>query len=300
VVRLLSQSFIGGKVTTEAFAVNKTRQSRKEYIMIEQQLLLTAVGPQLHSFVQDQDFNSSWTSLDKQAFSSQFNNLTAKMPAYNAFHTRERRLWSLKLATGSVPADLETAFQQSVPAGIQAYRDAFGSAANCLQIIEKSGFGNVLERHSGDFTRYLADEQHPFGAIVIHHFRHMGCSTPMIQEFQNNFRSTNFDFINLVGKGHFSNLGPALQQGMDAQVEILQYTQKNGLTYLRGHCGPPAWAVAVSEVLAWFGISISAWAVVAVIATLVATIILICTLHILPSNIQSLCDEIKLDLSLNF
>ena len=66
---------------------------------------------------------------------------------------------------------------------------------------------------------------------------------------------------------------------------------QTSVNYLRGN-GPPAWAVWVSEILGYIGIGISAWAVVAVIAGLVVTIVLVCAAHILPDSLQNLCDRL--------
>lgn len=274
--------------------------AEKEGIQMDEQLFINSITPEILEFANDPDFSTSWQKLDMKNLSNEFNAYTAKMPAYNAFHTRERRLWTLKLSRGNIAPDLEEGFRQSIPEGIQAYKDAFEPVANCLSIIEQSGLGNVLSRQSSNFTKFLSDAQHPLTQVVTNHFQQMGCSGAMIDEFNNEFATINYNFIPILADGRFSNVADNLQKGIAAQIEILQYTQENGFSYLRGRCGPPKWAVTVSEILAAVGISISAWWVIVIIAVLVAILIAICSARILPATLQAGCNYLSFTLKFSF
>ena len=105
--------------------------------------------------------------------------------------------------------------------------------------------------------------------------------------FKSHYQHVDFDYIGAVTKGDVANVRPLLAQGVNAQVQVLEYTRQHGFDYIRGE-GPPAWAIWVSEILAAVGISISAWVVLAVIAGAAATLVLICAAHILPVWLQDL------------
>jgi hypothetical protein len=250
------------------------------------------IGPELQRVASDPNFAAAWTRLADGEFAQQFTIFNSNLTQYNDFHRRERRMWSVKLGKGAVAPDLEAGLKAAAPAAIQQYTTAFKSLDACLGIIIESELRPLVNGPVGDITRrYLLDETTIFGQTGVGYFRSLGIDTPMLDEFKAHFQSANLDYVGVVAGGDVANMRPMLAAAVQAQVEVLTYTQQHGLDYIRGH-GPPAWAVTVSEILGYVGISISAWAVVAVIAGLLVTVVLVCAAHILPQSLQNLCGSI--------
>lgn len=252
-----------------------------------------ALAAQMRKLVEDHEFEPAWNKLNVDRLASAIDNFSAEIAEYNTFHTRERRLWSVKLGTGKIPSELEDKFKADIPAGIETYRRAFAHVQDAMAAIEESGFHKLLDRHSDDITQLLADERGYLARKLSNYFSKVGCAPTMLTEFQGKFEETNYHFIATVGAGSFSNLPAVMRESVDAQVSILEYTKENGFSYLQGKCGPPGWAVTVSKILAWAGISVSGWVVVVIIVALIAILIGICVSKILPQNIQKYCNAIE-------
>lgn len=253
----------------------------------------------MRKLVEDPGFESAWSKLNMDRLAADIQNFSDEITQYNTFHTRERRLWSLKLGEGKLPPHLEDKFKADIPAGIETYRRAFSHIEDAMRVIEESGFHTLLDRHSDGITQLLADERGYLARRLSSYFGKVGCAPTMLTEFQSKFQDTNYRFIATIGAGSFSNLPTILRESVDAQVNILEYTKENGFSYLQGKCGPPAWAVTVSKILAWAGISVAAWVVVVIIAALIIIVTTICALKILPSNIQQYCRAIGIPIFQN-
>jgi hypothetical protein len=241
-----------------------------------------ALNQDVTAIAQDPDLATAFSKFDFAAFGSEFKNFTQQLMQHNAFHTRETRLWSLKLGTARVAPALEQQLKDSAPQALQNFQAAFLSLGNCADHITNAGLDRVLEKHSDVLTsRYTFDEANPFGQATMSYFRTLGFSTPMIEEFKSSYKATNCEFIKNLGGGKFAQVREVSSKGVEARVEILKYTHENGLAYIRGG-GPPAWAVTVSSILASVGIVISAWVIVAIIVSLIVLLGVLCITHVLP------------------
>lgn len=254
----------------------------------------------LKDLLSDPGFEGALDKLDTTKLSRAFDSFDNHVVRYNGFHRMERRLWSVKLGKGTVPKELETALRNKSSAAKQAFQDAFGAIDTCLETIEQCGLDKVLDRHLTKFTGLLAIPNHPFREAVVGHFVKVGCSQAMVKEFDDSLGTVNYDIVKVVGNGKFSNLRGRLREGVQAQVSILDYTKDHGLDYLRGQCGPPSWAVVVVQVLAYFGISVSAWWVVAAVAVVIALLITLCATGHLPDSILSKCRYLSVKLGFSF
>lgn len=249
------------------------------------------VFPRLTKLVEDEDFAAGWKDFDVEGFVDAANEFSTHITRYNEFHRRERRLWSVKLGKGSIPRELEDSFRATVPHGKEAFVQAFEALDRCLDTVDRSPrFKAALNRHlPGLSRRHLFDAESILGQGADAYFRAIGCSEPMVAEFKSHFRKTGYDFIGVLGGGDVSNLRAVARKGVAAHVEVLDHTHEHGFDYIRGS-GPPAWAIAISNILASVGIAITAWAVVAIVALIIVTVILICAARILPSGLQNACN----------
>jgi hypothetical protein len=255
----------------------------------------------LQTVAQDQEFQAARERLNMETLSNRFNCFSGDIIAYNKFHMRERRLWSVKIGKGEIPEELETAFRESIPSGIENYRRAFNSMESCLCLLEEAGMASVINRHIRTFTEaYLFREETLMGSFLGDAMRELGCSATMIEEFKSVCASTEFDLLRISSERRFEDLRPILSEAVEAQAEILEYTRENGFSYLRGRCNPPAWAITISSILSAAGISIAAWLVVAIVAIVIVIVILICALRILPDILQQGCDFVFTIFSSNF
>ena len=235
------------------------------------------VYPLLNALTSDAVFQAGWQSLDVPAFTQALGSATSHLQQYLSFHTRESRLWAIRIGKGSLPAGLEDGLKQSVPAARDHYVSGFADLGTCLTHVEQSQFKPLVNSHVAALAkRCTFDDSTIFGRTASAYFQRTGFSADQVAEFKRQFAPIGYDFIGILGQGDVSNLRPVSEQGVNAQVEIMNYTQQNGLGYIRGAGGPPAWAVAASEILALFGISIAAWAILAVIAAIAVTLAILC------------------------
>jgi len=252
------------------------------------------------SFASDKRFEDAWKKLDVVGFCTGFNTFCDRVAVYNDFHRMERRLWSLKLGKGKVPEGLETGLRERVPLGRKAYADAFGGIDNCLGALEQAGFDELLDAHLGGFTALLKDQHHPLRAVLQSAFTRLGCSSSMLEEFDRSLSQVDYNPKRIVGTTRPSELRRVLKQSTEAQDKIFQFTQAHGLSYLKGECGPPAWAVTASEVLAYFGFSIGAWVIVAIVAVIITILVVLCATKLLPASILSKCKYLSVTLGFTF
>ncbi len=261
--------------------------------------LSSSLDKEVKAFVGHPAFRTAWQRLDMRGFSEQFNSFSENIKLYNAFHRRERRLWAVKIRSGTVSKEQEEDLKRRAPQAMEQYKAASQAMDRCVSCVVDSGFEEVVDAQLGQFMRHMGNPRHPLSRVAENYFIDIGSSREMISEFRRNYRPFEFDFINRLGRGHFSNLRDLHKEGVDAQLNMLAYTRDHGLRYIRG-CDPPTWAIWVSEILAYAGIGINAWIVAAIIVFLVAIIILICSLNILPSNIQQLCNYAGFTLGLSW
>lgn len=250
---------------------------------------------EIDTLVTDGAFREAVERLDVESLGEHMRRFDRGLKEYNAFHARERRIWAMKLRRGGPAAGVEKhegAFRKDIPKGRKAYRDAFESADAMAEALEGAGFDRVLREHLRPFTEKLSSPSHPLSETVFGYFRERGCTEPMLAEFTSSFRKIDFDFFGHA-EGGLEELRGMSKRGVDAQLEILDYTEENGFSYLRGRCGPPAWAVTASKILAAAGISVSAWVIVAIIVTLLATLVAICVLSSPGSWLRQQCDKLK-------
>lgn len=251
-----------------------------------------ASGPQLDALTNDRAFQTAVEALDLEAASQEFNTFTEKITAYNVLHRRERRLWSLKIGKGGIPPELESQFIKAIPEMRQNYLEAFAAAGNVLDSMSRAKFDTAMERHLTPLTSNFANDKHPFTQVITGYFQQIGCAPEMMDEFRRNFEITDYDLL-AVTKGKFAGLRDLTDEAVQAQVSIMDYTEKEGFSYLRGECGPPSWAVAVAAILASIGISISAWIVILIIVALFAILILICNASTPGSWLRKQCEKVK-------
>lgn len=249
------------------------------------------VEPHIRRLVQDPRFEGAAAELGLSELSGEFQSLTDSITRYNDYHRRERRLWAIKLGKGAVPAEAEAALKREAHSAKGDFRNAFQSADRCIEIVERSGFKPLVNEHIGEIARRFAfDENTVIGEAADLYFRRIGCSTPMIEEFKHHYHPIDYDFIGVLGGGDLSGLREVARAGVEAQEEILDYTEKHGLEYLRGD-GPPAWATTASNILAAAGISIGAWVIVVIVAVIMITLAIICAIFFnsFPPALQAGC-----------
>lgn len=250
------------------------------------------VAPLLNALTSDPGFQAAWQSLDVPAFTRHLETATGHLQQYVSYHQRETRLWAIKVGKGSLPAELEDGLKQSVAPARAHFRNGFAALNSCLDQVERSQFKALVNTHVAAMgKRCTFDEGNIFGRTASGYFQRVGFSADQVAEFKRQYAPIGYDFIGVLGQGNVSNLRQISQQGVDAHVEIMNYTEQHGLDYLRGAGGPPAWAVTASEILALFGIGISAWAILAVIATVAVTLAIICSVfwNSLPGWAQAGC-----------
>jgi len=248
----------------------------------------------LSALANDPGFTSSVSKMKWDVVGKHFTDLTQHLTRYNNYNRRETRLWALKMGTGSIPPDLENKFKATVPEAIDSFQSAFKSLDNCLSSFEQAGMHEVLERHSDSFTsRYALDETNVFGHMTMNYFRHVGFSTPMIDDFTHKFQPTHFEFIKNVSGGKWSNLHTITNQSVEARIEVLKYTQQHGFDYIRGG-SPPDWAIKAVGILgtvigAVIGGITGAWIAVGIVVASQIAVALICADGGLSATI---CDKI--------
>lgn len=251
-----------------------------------------ASGPQIEAISKDRDFQAAFKALDIDAMADAFNTFTQKVTAYNGSHRRERRLWSLKLGRGNLPSDLESEFIKEIPAMRRNYKEAFDEMNKVMDTLSRAKFDKVAEKHLAPLTANLGNDRHPFTQVVTRYFTQIGCAPEMMAEFRRNFEVTQYNLLAVAG-GKFSGLRNLTAEGVKAQMEIMDYTEKEGFKYLRGKCGPPSWAVAISKILASIGISISAWVVVVIVVALLATILIVCNASSEGTWLRKQCEKVN-------
>lgn len=251
-----------------------------------------ATAPQLEALAKDRDFQAAFKAFDVDAAGDAFNAFTRSITAYNAAHRRERRLWSLKIGRGRIPADLESEFVGEIPQMRRNYQEGFAAVNKVIDTLTRAKFDKVVEKHLAPLTANLGNDRHPLTQVVTRYFQQVGCAPEMISEFRRNFEVTGYDLLAPAG-GKFSRLKTLTAEGVKAQTEIMDYTEKEGFNYLRGRCGPPSWAVAVAKILASIGISISAWVVVAIIVVLFATLLIVCNASNPGTWLRTQCEKVN-------
>lgn len=251
-----------------------------------------SLEPEIDALVSDDAFKEAIDQLDLESLEGQLGRFDEHVKEYNAFHARERRIWAMKLRRGDVSAAQakrhEAAFRKEIPTGRKAYQNAFATADEVAESLETAGFDRVLREHLGRFTEKLQNPSHPFSETFFTYFRDRGCTEPMIKEFTSGFGKIDFDFFGHA-EGGLGELRRLSKRGVEAQTEILDYTEEKGFSYLRGRCGPPTWAVTASQILAAAGISVSAWVIVAIIVALLVTLAVICALSAPGSWLRDKC-----------
>jgi hypothetical protein len=248
----------------------------------------------------DPEFATAVKKLDVGRLSKGFNTFDENIPEYNDYHRMERRLWSAKVGRGAVRKDLEDSLKRKVPRGRKAYQNAFGGIEECLATLEDSGLAPVLDRHLPAAMELLGDPHHPLRELLDSHMTEIGCSASMLAEGHQMMGAARYNVVDVVGKGSFSGLRGALREAVEAEVEIMNETEAEGLEYLRGRCGPPAWAVVAAKVLAYFGISVSAWWIVAAVVVVTALLITLCATRLLPASILEYCKYLSIKLKFTF
>jgi hypothetical protein len=235
------------------------------------------VSPLLTALTTDPGFQAGWQSLDVPGFSQQLETATGHLQQYLSYHRRESRLWAIKIGRGGLPAGLEDGLRQSVQPARDHFTSGFAALDACLTRIEQSQFKPLVDTHVAALAkRCTFDTGNIVGRSAAGYFQKVGFSADQVAEFKRQYAPIGCDFIGILAQGDVSNLRPVFQRGVDAQVEVMNYTEQHGLDYIRGAGGPPGWAVAASGILALFGIAISAWAVLAVIAVVAVTLAVLC------------------------
>ncbi len=235
------------------------------------------VGPLLNALTSDPGFQTGWQSLDVPAFAQQLQTASGHLQQYVSYHLRESRLWTIKIGTGSLSPSLEDGLKQATAPARDHITSGFAALDACLTQVEQPQFKPLVNSHIAALAkRCTFDTSTIFGRTASGYFRQLGFSSDQVAEFQRQYAPIGCDFIGVLGRGDVSNLRPVYQQGLNAQVQIMNHTEQNGLDYIRGAGGPPAWAVTASAILALFGIAISAWALLAVIAAVAVTLGLLC------------------------
>jgi hypothetical protein len=258
-----------------------------------------SLQPHLDALVDDERFAVAVGRLDAEALETSFRALHSGIVDYNKFHLQERRMWSAILRRGrpegprAAPIDKQEAeFKKRIPHARKSYLETFATADRMTASLGEAGFEDLLAEHLRPFMATLATPSHPFARVYFDHFRRAGCSEPMIEEFRTSFAKVNFDFF-AVADGGLEEIRQLSKRGVEAQVEILDYTEERGFSYLRGRCGPPEWAILAANILAAAGISISAWVIVAIIVALLALLALICALSAPGTWVRTQCQRLN-------
>lgn len=255
----------------------------------KEQMIYAELSSVAKKIVTDSNFKTAVSKMDFNVFYAQLEHFKTKIKLYNDFHRHERRLWALKIGNKSINA-FEADYKMAIPNAIANYTAAFGSMSVMLDMLEKSNFSKVVNNHFSDLCNLLKDEKSSIQKGLIGFFTDLGCSKEMVAEFKAEFSKIDYDFAGL-SSNDIANLRTITEESVQAQVAILEYSKIHGLNYLRGKCGPPEWAIVVSEILAWAGISVAAWVVVVIIVVLIAALITICVVwyNDLPNEIKNLC-----------
>lgn len=245
---------------------------------------------QLNTIVKDRRFRNGIEKLDVTGLSNEFKKFTEQVTTYNSFHREERKLWAVKIREGKIAPDVDSRFRAKIPKAIEDYRGAFRSMVACLEHVKNAELWEVVkDRIAPIATTDLLDEGKTLGKMVKPYIERIGVDEPMIRQFRTAFGETNHNLVETVAGGEFRRLQSLTEEGVNAQVSILEYSKEHGLDYIKGRCGPPAWAVWVSTILAAAGISISAWVVVIIIVALVAILASICLAVNVAAWIKSAC-----------
>ena len=254
----------------------------------------------VQDLIADPDFAITVAKLDFGALGASFNDFDEHLVKYNNYHRLERRLWSLKLGNGTISPALENSLKAQVHKGRQAFKLAFGGIDRCIENFESAGFGKVLDRHLPRFLPMLGVDHHPLRSLVDGHLSRVGCSPSMLEEGHHSLAGAQYDVLGRLGGGKVKGLRKALAQSVEAQNGLFDYTEKDGLRYLRGRCGPPTWAVVATKVLAYFGLSVSAWWVVAAVTVVVALLVTLCATKALPADVLEKCKYLSIKLKFTF
>lgn len=237
------------------------------------------VGPLVREMTKDVALQAGWKSLDVPAFVQHFGKATDHITAYAGFHQRQERLWAVKIGTGKIAPELEEGLKRSVPAARDHLNQGFAALEECMQVVEGSEFKHIANTHVAALSkRCTFDEGNVFGRTASGYFQRLGFSAAHVAEFKRQYAPIGHDFIGKLGKGDISNIRSYSATGVNAQIEILNYTEQHGLDYIRG-AGPPAWAVTASAILAYFGISIAAWVIVVIAAAILITLAILCAVY---------------------
>lgn len=235
-----------------------------------------AVGPLFHSLTTDPQFEAGWQSIDVPRFSEHLSDATGHLQAYLQYQQRQERLWAIKIGSGRISPALEDQLKRSTPAARDHFTSAFSGFDACLADAEAPQFKTLVNTHIAALSaRCALDEGNVFGRTFAGYTRRAGFTPPQVAEFRRQYASIGHDFIGRLGQGDVSNIRPYVAPGVSANIEIMNHTEQHGLDYIRGS-GPPAWAVTASGILALFGISISAWVIVAIIAVIAVTLAFLC------------------------
>lgn len=245
----------------------------------------------LEELSEDPAFLSSFEKLDVEKFSELLESFMDNSRHYNAFHRQERRLWSIKIGRGKIKKEQEDKFRKSIPSGREHYIKAFDDMNEIHSLLGKSGFGPVIEEHLPSFTSVLADPNDPISKVVRNLAADMGSSKNMIDKLLCSVADVDYDFLKVAGG--FEGLAEVSHNGVKAQLEIFKETEENGFDYIRGECGPPAWAIAASQILASVGISVGAWWLVAGVLVFYAILLAICKASKKGSWLHKQCKKLN-------
>jgi hypothetical protein len=231
--------------------------------------------PLLAQRLQDDDrIALALSVLDTAGLAKALTVFETKAAEYCAFHRRERRLWALHIGKGNQFREMDDRFIKSIPAGKRLFQDAFKAIDTSCQLLEDAGFSVILKAHGNSVTKLLSNPNSPLTQSFTNYFLRLGCSQDMVDDFRHQFGKVDFQFFGTVAKD-LDELREVAANAVRAQVSILEYTEKHGFTFLKGN-GPPAWAIAVSKILASVGISIAAWVIVLIVLAVIAILAIIC------------------------
>ncbi len=250
----------------------------------------------IKALTRDESFVNAWGKLDLQELCNGFNTFSEQILTYNRFHRAERRLWYIKIGKGAIPKKLETSLQRDVPAARNAYLGAFKGVDKSLGALSAAGFDNVVDKYIDRFLALLKDKTHPLRAVLTQYFHAVGCSSQMIDEFESVLIHSNYSPRPVLGTARPGELRDVIGKGIAAQQKLFDYTQANGLKYIKGQCDPPKWAVVASDVLGWFGLSFSPWYVILIVAIIVVLLTILCVTKALPQVILDKCKYLSLTL----
>ncbi len=228
----------------------------------------------LDQMYEDPAFQKAFEALDVEKLSEAFDGFQKNARSYNTFHTQERRLWSVKIGRGQINKAQELKFRESIPVGRENYISAFDNLDVVHNLLDQADFGPIIEEYLPTFTSVLTNSKDPITKAVKGLAGDIGCTEIMTNEFIADFAKFDSDILKV--SGGFNGLAKASRLGVEAQLKILKETELNGFDYVRGHCGPPAWAVSASALLASIGIAVSAWWLVAGIFVFLAILVALC------------------------